>query len=60
MVIKGKFSDGSPLMAVPNYARMNRGPVPPAPPVPASFAPGQPRARAPEPAATSSVWIKEA
>ena len=24
MVIKGKFADGSPLMAIPNYARTNR------------------------------------
>ena len=25
MVIKGKWSDGSPLLAIPNYARENRG-----------------------------------
>ena len=25
LVIKGKWSDGSPLLAVPNYARQNRG-----------------------------------
>lgn len=25
-VLKGKFADGSPLLAVPNYARMNREP----------------------------------
>jgi uncharacterized protein len=25
MVIKGKWSDGSPLLAIPNYARQNRG-----------------------------------
>ena len=24
MTIKGKFADGTPLLAVPNYARMNR------------------------------------
>lgn len=33
MTIKGKWADGSPLTAIPNYARMNRGvtptPVPP-------------------------------
>jgi len=27
MVIKGAFADGSPLLAIPNYARMNRGPA---------------------------------
>jgi DUF1680 family protein len=25
LVIKGKWSDGSPLLAIPNYARENRG-----------------------------------
>ena len=25
LVIKGKWSDGSPLLAIPNYARQNRG-----------------------------------
>ena len=25
MAIKGKWSDGSPLLAIPNYARENRG-----------------------------------
>jgi DUF1680 family protein len=25
MVIKGKWSDGTPLLAIPNYARENRG-----------------------------------
>jgi DUF1680 family protein len=25
MVVKGRFADGSPLLAVPNYARLNRG-----------------------------------
>jgi DUF1680 family protein len=25
MVVKGKFADGSPLTAIPNYARLNRG-----------------------------------
>ena len=24
MVIKGKFADGSPMIAIPNYARTNR------------------------------------
>jgi len=45
MVIKGAFADGSPMMAIPNYARTNRDPaLPPAP--------------APRPA-TSTVWINE-
>jgi len=26
MIIKGRWSDGSPLLAIPNYARENRGP----------------------------------
>jgi DUF1680 family protein len=53
MVIKGKYSDGSPMMAIPNYARMNRGPAPP-PPVQVAGA------RPPRPAPSSIVWIKEA
>jgi hypothetical protein len=24
MVIQGKFADGSPMLAIPNYARINR------------------------------------
>jgi DUF1680 family protein len=58
MVIKGKFTDGSPMLAVPNYARTNRGPDMPregsAPPPP----PGGTRP-APRPP-TSIVWIREA
>ena len=60
-VIKGTFADGSALMAVPNFARMNRGPVPPppppAPPPEAAVAPGP---RPPRPAPTSVVWLKDA
>jgi hypothetical protein len=53
-VIKGKFADGSPLLAIPNLVRMNRNPpAPPAPPVPA----GQPRPAPPPP--SSVVWINE-
>jgi DUF1680 family protein len=59
MVIKGKFADGSDLLAIPNYARTNRDPAPPPPPPPptatATAAPG-PRPRLP---VTSSVWINE-
>jgi uncharacterized protein len=55
MVIKGKFADGSPMTAIPHYARMNREPAPPEP-----ATPPQPGARpAPRPSA-SIVWIREA
>ena len=37
-VIKGTFSDGSPMVAIPNYARLNREPGPP--PFAAGFAAG--------------------
>lgn len=58
MVIKGAFADGSPMMAIPNFARTNRDPVPPPPPPPPAG--GAPGARpAPRPP-TSIVWIKEA
>jgi hypothetical protein len=61
MVIKGAFADGSPMMAIPNFARTNRDPAPPPPPAPpAGGAPGAPGARpAPRPP-TSIVWIKKA
>jgi DUF1680 family protein len=62
MVIKGKFADGSPMMAIPNYARTNRDPAPPpAPPAaPPEAADAGTRPRpAPRPA-TSTVWIREA
>jgi len=57
MVIKGKFADGSAMMAIPNYARTNRDPAPPppAPPPPAGTPPAQ---RTPRPP-TSIVWVKE-
>jgi DUF1680 family protein len=68
MVIKGAFADGNPMLAIPNYARYNRGPVPPPPPPkpPAAPAPGtgqlQPAAVQQRPAPrlpTSIVWINE-
>jgi len=54
MVIKGRFADGSPMIAIPNYARMNRQPAPPSerPATP----PGQ---RPPRPPVVSVVWINE-
>jgi len=47
MAIKGQWSDGSPLLAVPNYSRLNRVPVE------ATDESGHP---SPEP--ISNVWIK--
>jgi DUF1680 family protein len=57
-VIKGKFVDGSPLVAVPNLVRMNRNPPPPPPATPTPTpTPGAPRPAPPPPA--SVVWINE-
>ena len=59
MVIKGTFADGSPLMAIPNYARYNRNPPvveapPPAtPPAAAQAGAGQAAGRRPASAAPS-------
>jgi DUF1680 family protein len=55
MVIKGTFADGSPMLAIPNYARMNREPAPPPAPQP-NTPPGQ---RPPPPPVVSVVWINE-
>jgi hypothetical protein len=55
MVIKGTFADGSPMVAIPNYARMNRQPAPPT--ERPAVAPGQ---RPPRPPVVSVVWISEA
>jgi len=58
MVIKGSFTDGSPMTAVPNYARMNREPPPPPPEPAPAVPPGtQPPRPAPRPP-TSIVWIR--
>lgn len=51
VALKGKFADGGELIAVPNYARTNRGGEPTAVP--------QTGNRGPRPL-TSVVWIKEA
>jgi len=58
MVIKGKFADGSPLLAIPNFARMNRIAPTPLPPDDAPEVDGAFR-HAPRPP-ISIVWIKEA
>ena len=57
-VIKGTFADGSPMVAIPNYARMNREPAPP-PPAPVVASGATPGARPPEPPVASVVWINE-
>ena len=60
MTIQGKFTDGSPMMAIPNFARTNREPpMPPAPAPPPVIAGAAPPPRpAPRPM-TSVVWIAE-
>jgi uncharacterized protein len=66
-VIKGAFTDGSPLTAIPNFARYNRNPPAPPPPPPAPPAPrpapgaaaAPPAPRPPAAPATSIVWISE-
>jgi uncharacterized protein len=56
LVIRGQFVDGSPMTAVPNFARTNREPGPP----PQPRQPGQgPAQRPAPPPPTSIVWIKE-
>lgn len=65
VVIKGTFADGSPLLAIPNYARYNREPAPPVAPRPAAAPTATPSAEpaaAPRPAPrppTSIVWMRE-
>lgn len=56
IVLKSQFTDGSPLLAVPNYVRMNRVAGLPYPPSPPPVPPGQ--RRIPRPA-QSIVWIRE-
>jgi DUF1680 family protein len=53
MVITGKWQDGSPMVAIPNFARMNR--VGPPPEYPSDRDPD--RWRRPKPPVTSKVWI---
>lgn len=65
-VIKGTFADGTPMVAIPNYARYNRNPPAPPPPDSATIAAARaaraagvtpPRTAPPLP--TSIVWIRE-
>lgn len=54
MTIRGTFANGSPLLAIPNYARQNR--LPPPEPAPEPVAGERP----PPPPPNSIVWIREA
>jgi DUF1680 family protein len=53
VVIKGEFADGSPMVAIPNFARNNRFPAPPAE---ESGGAGRRRGRR---GGESIVWIKD-
>jgi len=59
MVIKGTFADGSPMIAVPNYARMNREPEPPPRATENASGAGEQRERPAPPPIASVVWINE-
>jgi DUF1680 family protein len=68
MTITSTFANGAPMLAIPNYARMNRVPPGPdvsvplaqQPPAPAPAQPGAPRPTPPPPPPPQSiVWIKE-
>ena len=63
-VITGTFANGSPMLAIPNFARYNRYPAAPPPPPPAPPAPPAPAGAAPAPRPVpppvkSQVWIRE-
>lgn len=61
MTIKGTWSDGTPLIAIPNYARLNRVPTTPYPVAAGQTEPTRPneppQARM-DRIAASAVWIK--
>ena len=69
-VITGTFADGSPMTAIPNFARYNRNPPAPPPPAPtprpsplpspSPAASASPTPRPAPPAPQSILWIKEA
>ncbi|HTR29860.1 MAG TPA: beta-L-arabinofuranosidase domain-containing protein [Puia sp.] len=61
MTIRGQWADGTPLIAIPNYARMNRvspTPTPKSEWVPLPAVANQPPQYQPKPP-VSLVWIKE-
>ncbi|MDF2188126.1 beta-L-arabinofuranosidase domain-containing protein [Paraflavitalea sp. CAU 1676] len=62
MTIKGTWSDGTPLIAIPNYARLNRlatTPVPSNENQTAPTRPNEPPQARMDRTAQSAVWIKE-
>ncbi len=58
MVLRSEFADGSPLLAIPYFARMNREPGTEYPPVPPP--PGPDGRRPAPPPVRSTVWIRKA
>jgi hypothetical protein len=58
-VITAKFANGSPMLAIPNYARYNRNPPAPPPPQPAATPGPTPAPRPAPPPPTSIVWLRE-
>ncbi len=65
MTIKGTFTDGTPMLAIPHYARMNREPAPLSAPLSAQVpavapqVPGAAPVRPAPPPVASLVWITE-
>jgi hypothetical protein len=58
MVMTGKWQDGTPMLAVPNYARMNRAAQPneqTAGDAPVNYAPGSTAGAGSSPAAASNL-----
>lgn len=59
MTLRSSFADGSPLLAIPHYVRMNREPQAPPTQAPPPAQPAQGQRPAPRPS-KSIVWINEA
>ena len=57
MVITGRWADGSELLAIPNYARMNRQGTPHAYPSDEEQTPAADASRSGKPSIESKVWI---
>jgi uncharacterized protein len=62
MTIKGKWADGSPLLAIPNYTRLNRLPTTPYPqsgPVTLPSRPNEPPQVLNNRIPQTIVWMKD-